>query len=223
MASILAARNGLERKLAALQDDVLRLGGLVEDAIERSVEALKERDEHLARQVIEDDARINALRYKIEEAALVVLATQQPAARDLRFVVAVMHIAVELERMADHASGIASVALRLLDQAPLRPLIDLPRMADTARTMIHSGLDAFVRRDPALAQGVAAQDEVVDDLYQQVLRELLTYMLEDPKNIGRATYLLWAAHNLERIGDRATNLCERTIFVATGQLQELHP
>lgn len=222
MAGTTPARNGLERQIHAIQDDILRLGGMVEQAIDRAVQALRLRDADLAYEVMGNDERINALRYRIEETALVAIATQQPTAGDLRVIVAGMHIAVELERMADHASGIASVAVRLLDQAPLKPLVDVPRMTVVVREMIHDGLAAFVARDPELARQVAARDDVADGLYQRILRELLAYMIEDPKNIGRATYLLWVAHNLERIGDRATNLCERTVFAATGQVRELN-
>jgi phosphate transport system protein len=153
----------------------------------------------------------------------VLIATQQPAASDLRATIAAAHIVVELERMADHASGIASLCLRMLDQPLLKPLIDIPLMAQIAREMIRGALNAFVQRDAELAQQIAARDDEMDALYQQIFRELLTYMLEDPKNIGRATYLLWVAHNLERIGDRATNLCERTVFISTGSLRELNP
>jgi len=152
----------------------------------------------------------------------VLIATQQPTAGDLRSIVASTHIAVELERMADHATGIAKITLRMLDQPLLKPLIDVPIMANVVKEMTRGALDAFLKADVALARQVAARDDEVDELYQQIFRELLTYMLEDPKNISRATFLLWVAHNLERIGDRATNLCERTIFVATGQLRELN-
>jgi phosphate transport system protein len=197
------------------------MGSQVESAIERSVEALKNRDTQLAQQVINDDDEINKLRFAIEEECLELIATQQPAATDLRVVIAATHIAVELERMADHAEGTAELVKRLSDEPLLKPLIDLPIMGQVACQMIHAALDAFIAHDAEAAQKVARRDDEIDALYQQVFRELLTYMLEDPRTISRATYLLWVAHNLERIGDRVTNVCERVIFMATGKLEEL--
>jgi len=219
--STLRTRGTLERELEHTRSDILRMGSLVESAVERSVQALKDRDADLAQQVVNDDEAINQLRYTIEEECLELIATQQPAASDLRMVIAAMHIAVELERMADHAEGNAEITKRIWQEPPLKPLIDLPRMARIAREMIHAALDAFVARDAEAALQVAKRDDEIDDLYQQVFRELLTYMLEDPRNITRATHLLWAAHNLERIGDRVTNVCERIIFMTTGKLEEL--
>lgn len=214
-------RGALDREENRIKDDILRMGSMVEAAIDRSVAALKQRDGGLAQQVVDDDKQINQLRYKIEEECLTVIATQQPTAHDLRAIVAATHIAVELERMGDHAAGIASITLRMLDQALLKPLIDMPIMANTVKEMTRDGLDSFMRSDVALAHQTIQRDDEVDQMYQQIFRELLTYMLEDPKNISRATFLLWVAHNLERIGDRATNLCERTIFVSTGQMGDL--
>ncbi len=215
-------RSALDREEIRIKDDILRMGSMVESAIDRSIVALKQRDGALAQQVVDDDKLINSLRYKIEEECLTVIATQQPAAHDLRIIVAATHVAVELERMADHAAGIARITLRMIDQPLLKPLIDMPVMANMVKDMTRAGLDAFIRSDVALARQAAARDDEVDQMYQQIFRELLTYMLEDPKNISRATFLLWVAHNLERIGDRATNLCERTIFVSTGQMGDLN-
>jgi phosphate transport system protein len=216
-------RSALDREENRIKDDILRMGSMVESAIDNSIAALKQRDGALAQQIIDDDRQINQLRYKIEEECLTVIATQQPAAHDLRSIVAATHIAVELERMGDHAVGNARITLRMLDQPLLKPLIDLPIMANIVKEMTRAGLDSFMRVDEALARQVIARDDEVDQMYQQIFRELLTYMLEDPKNISRATFLLWVAHNLERIGDRATNLCERTIFVSTGKLGDLSP
>jgi phosphate transport system protein len=151
------------------------------------------------------------------------IATQQPAAGDLRMTIAATHIAVELERMADHAEGTAEIVKRMYDAPLLKPLIDLPIMAHIAKEMTHAALDAFVAHDADAAQQVAARDDELDALYQQIFRELLTYMLEDPRNISRATYLLWVAHNLERIGDRVTNVCERVVFMTTGKLEDIQP
>jgi phosphate transport system protein len=215
-------RTALNREESIIKDDILRMGSMVESAIDRSIAALKQRDAALAQQVVDDDKKVNQLRFKIEEECLALIATQAPTAGDLRAVIGATHIAVELERMADHATGIATITLRMLDQPLLKPLIDVPIMAGIVKEMTRTALDAFVRSDVELARSVATRDDEVDQLYQQIFRELLTYMLEDPKNISRATFLLWVAHNLERIGDRAVNLCERAIFIATGQLGELN-
>ncbi len=215
-------RSALDREENRVKSDLLRLGSMVEAAIDRSIAALKQRDGSLAQQIVDDDKLINDLRYRVEDECLTIIATQQPAAHDLRIIVAATHVAVELERMADHAAGIASITLRMLDQPLLKPLIDMPIMANIVKEMTRYGLDSFINTDIELARKTIARDDEVDQMYQQMFRELLTYMLEDPKNISRATFLLWVAHNLERIGDRATNLCERTIFVATGLMGDLN-
>jgi phosphate transport system protein len=214
-------RSALTREETRIKEDLLRMGSMVEASIDRSIAALKQRDGSLAQQVIDEDRLINDLRYRVEDECLTVIATQQPAAHDLRVIVAATHVAVELERMADHAEGIAKITLRMLDQPLLKPLIDIPIMANMVKEMTRGGLDSFMHNDIELARQTIARDDEVDQMYQQIFRELLTYMLEDPKNISRATFLLWVAHNLERIGDRATNLCERTIFVSTGQMGDL--
>jgi phosphate transport system protein len=214
-------RGMLDRELTQIQNNILRLGSMVEHAILRSIEALKKRDVDLAQQIITDDEKVNALRYAVEEQCLTVIATQQPVAGDLRTIVAAMHIATEMERMADHAEGIAQLVTRLADEPLLKPLIDVPRMADIACEMLHASLDAFLDRDPKAAMTAAARDDEIDQLYDQVFRELLTYMLQDPRNINRATFLLWVAHNLERIADRITNISERVVFMTTGELKEL--
>jgi phosphate transport system protein len=214
-------RSALDREETKIKDDILRMGSMVETAIDRAIAALKQRDGALAQQVIDEDKLINHLRYKIEDECLIVIATQQPTAHDLRIIVAATHVAVELERMADHAEGIAKLTLRMVDQPLLKPLIDIPIMANMVKEMTRAALDSFIHNDVELAHQTVRRDDEVDVMYQQIFRELLTYMLEDPKNISRATFLLWVAHNLERIGDRATNLCERTIFVSTGQMGDL--
>ncbi len=183
-------RSALDREEMRIRDDILRLGSMIESAIDRSIVALKQRDGSLAQQIIDDDLLVNQLRYKSETGCLALIATQQPTAHDLRMIVAATHIAVELERMADHAAGIARITLRMIDQPLLKPLIDMPVMANMVKDMTRAGLDAFIRSDVALARQTAARDDEVDQMYQQIFRELLTYMLEDPKNISRATFLL---------------------------------
>ena len=201
---------------------MLALAGMVEAAIERGVRALRERDIELAQQIIADDLLLNRTRYDIEEHCLEIMATQQPLAGDLRTIVAVLHIIVDLERMGDHAEGIAKIALMLGDEPPLKPYIDIPRMADIATRMLMSSVEAFKNRDAELARRICDQDDEVDALYDQVYRELVTYMVHDPKTIERATHLTWVAHNLERIADRVTNICERVVYLVEGRIEELN-
>jgi phosphate transport system protein len=214
-------RTAFERQLDEIQEDMLVLASMVEAAIERGIEALRNRDVELARQVIADDIKINRKRYETEEKCLELIATQQPLASDLRTIVAVLHIVVELERMGDHAEGIAKIALMLADEPPLKPYIDIPRMAEVAIRMLMGSLEAFKNRDADRARAICDEDDEVDALYDQVYRELLTYMLSDPKIIERATHLTWVAHNLERIADRVTNICERVVYLVEGKIGEL--
>lgn len=213
------ARLGYQQALRELQDEMLLLASMVDKAIERSVEALKRRDLEAARQVIENDSLIDHQRQDIEERAIGIIATQQPLASDLRSIIAILHIIMDLERMGDYAEGIAKIVVLHGEEPLLKPLIDIPRMADKARDMLRRSLDAFIARDAAAAKAIAAEDDEVDALYDQVYRELVTYMLENPKNITRANYLTWVAHNLERIADRSTNICERVVFLVTGRLE----
>ena len=216
------ARDEFERSLRALQDDLLGLGSLVEQAITKAVEALKERDLEASRQVIQGDDVIDQKRFQLEERCLELIATQQPIATDLRMVISVLHIAVELERMGDYAEGIGKISLMMGNEPPLKPLIDIPRMAEKGIDMLRRSLGCLVRRDVALATQVCKDDDEVDGLYDQVYHELLMFMIQDPRTIQRATYLLWTAHNLERIADRATNIAERVIFLVTGQMTEIN-
>ena len=214
-------RESFDQELANLRDNILHLGEMTEAAIELAIQALEEQDKDIARQVIAGDEDVNARRYDIEEQCLRLIATQQPAAGDLRAIVAAIHIVTELERMGDYAAGIAELAIRLADQPHLKPLIDVPRMAKIDREMIHASLEAYMTQDPDLALETAKRDAEIDGLYDQIYRELLTYMLQDPRSIARATHLLWVGHKLERIADRVTNICERVIFMSTGEFKEL--
>jgi phosphate transport system protein len=215
-------RTAFERQLAEIQEDMLVLAGMVESAIERGIQALRNRDAELARQIIADDIKINRKRYETEEKCLELIATQQPLAGDLRTIAAILYIIVDLERMGDHAEGIAKIALMLADEPPLKPYIDIPRMAQIATRMLMGSLEAFKHRDAARARAICNEDDEVDALYDQVQRELLTFMLQDPKTIQRATYLTWVAHNLERIADRVTNICERVVYLVEGKIEELN-
>jgi phosphate transport system protein len=217
----MTVRTAFDQELQDLRDNVLRLGSMVDTAIGRSIQALKERDQSLAQQIIAEDEDINALRFKIEGDCVRLIARQQPAARDLRFIVAAMNIVLDLERMGDHAAGIATIVLRMGGEPPLKPLIDLPRMALIAREMLHASLDAFMSENEQEAMAVTGRDEEVDQLFNQIFRELITFMIEDPRTVTRAMYLIFCAHNLERIADRVTNICERVAFVATGRMEEI--
>ena len=214
------SRAALDDGLVALQGDLRALASLVDLAIERSLLALEHLDRPLAEMVIRDDSEINELRYASEERAIELIARQQPIAGDLRLIVAVLSAVSELERMGDYCAGIARVALLHGDRPLLKPLIDMPRMAGAVREMLRDAVDAFIARDAAMAERVAKRDDEIDILYEHIYRELLTYMLADPTNIDRATWLLWVAHNLERMGDRIQNICERTVFEATGVMRE---
>jgi len=216
------AREVFDRSLTDLRANIMTLGSMVEDAIKLALRALKEQDPEVARQVIAGDEQINARRYEVEEQCLRLIATQQPAAGDLRAIIAAIHIVTELERIGDYASGIAELAIRLSGQPLLKPLIDLPRMAEIDEEMVCASLEAYLSHDPDLAFETAKRDAEIDQLEDQVYRELLTYMMGDPTTITRATYLLWVAHKLERIADRVTNICERVIFMSTGVMRELN-
>ena len=214
------SRVDFDRHLRALQDDLLVLGSMVEKAIAKALDALKRRDLAASRQVVQEDDAIDQQRFQLEEKCIELIATQQPMARDLRTLITILHIAVELERMGDYAEGIGKISLMMGDEPPLKPLIDIPRMAEKATDMLHRSLDALISRDTAAASQVCKDDDEVDALYDQVYRELLTYMLQDPKTIQRATHLLWVAHDLERTADRATNIAELVIYLVTGKMTE---
>jgi len=212
------AREHFQNLLRGLEQELVGMGEMVIAAIDRSVQALKKVDKAEAERIIVDDARINKRRWDIENQCILLFATQQPVAGDLREIVSFMDLITNLERMADHAKGIAKIVV-MHDQTPLlKPLIDIPRMADKACEMIRKSLTAFITQDVAAARAIIDMDNEVDALYEQIFRELLTYMMEDPKTITRAVYLIWVSHNLERIADRVTNICERIIFMVTGEI-----
>lgn len=210
------------RELEALQDDIVCMAGMAGEAIHAAVEALKDRDTALAERIIAEDDRIDALHLELEERCMRLLARQQPMASDLRTIAAVLAITIDLERMADHAEGISKSVKRLGDQPLLKPLIDIPRMEALVREMLRDAIDAFLRRDPALAEAMAKKDDEVDALRSQVFRELLTYMMSDPRSIPRALELLLVAQHLERAADHITNIGERVIYMVTGELRELN-
>jgi len=214
-------REAYLHQIQGLRDDVVAMSSMVDKAIARSIEALRTQDIDLAREVKNADQEINAIRWRTEERALLVIATQAPMAGDLRTISAAIHIVTELERMGDHAAGNAKIVLETSNEPLLKPLVDLPRMSELARAMLTDSITAFINEDAAAARAIVKRDDAVDDLYNQIYRELLTFMMGDPTTINRATRLLWAAHNIERIADRVTNICERVVFAATGQIEEM--
>jgi phosphate transport system protein len=215
-------RNTFNEQMATLRKDLLQLGAEVARTIVTGVDALKVRDRAVANAMIDHDLEINHRRYEIEERCYTLMATQQPLASDLREIISILLIAIELERIADHAKNLAEIVIHMGNEPLLKPLIDIPRMADLCQEMLNQALDAFARNDARLALAVAQRDDDIDNLYKQVFRELLTFAIEDPHTTQRAMNLLFAAHNLERIGDRITNIGERVIYAATGQLEELN-
>jgi phosphate transport system protein len=214
-------RTNFHKRLREIQDDVLAMGSMVEKANSQAIEALKGRDLDLARKVISDDPKVNRRRFEIEEKCIQLIATQQPMAGDLRAIICVLNIVTEMERIADHAQGIAKIVIMIGDEPPLKPLIDIPRMSDKVNDVLRRSLDAFIKRDADAARQITAEDDEVDELYNQVFRELLSFMIEDPRTITRATRLIWVAHNLERSADRVTNICERVIYLVTGKMEEI--
>ncbi|MBM3151221.1 MAG: phosphate signaling complex protein PhoU [Chloroflexi bacterium] len=214
-------RKAFETELQQVKDEVLVLGSMVEQAVLDSVEALKKRNIDASRSILETDKRINLKRFEIESQLMVLIATQQPMAHDLRFLASSLEIISELERMGDYAKGIANINIRMGDQALLKPLIDIPRMAQKGVDMLHRALTAFVNEDVAAARAIPVEDDEIDALYNQIYRELMTFVISDPKTIERANWLIWTAHNLERLADRVTNICERTVFIVTGEMVEI--
>jgi phosphate transport system protein len=214
-------RKTFESEIQQVKDDVLLLGSMVEKALLDSVEALKKRDIKAAEKVFAEDLEINKKRFEIENKLMILIATQQPMAHDLRLLASTMEIISELERMGDYAKGIANINIRMGEAPLLKPLIDVPRMAEKGADMLHRSLTAFVNEDIETAKSIPIEDDEVDALYNQVYHELMMFIIQDPKTIERANWLLWVAHNLERFADRVTNICERTVFIVTGEMKEI--
>ena len=215
------ATSSFSKGIKEIQDQVLVMGEVVAKEISRSIEALKARDLKTAHRIIADDAKIDQMRFAIEDKLIELMGVPKPAVADRRTIVALLSISTELERIGDYAEGIAKIVVLIGDEPPLKPLIDIPRMAELTIDMINKSLKSFVDRDVELAKRVVSMDTSVDGLYDQVFRELLTFMMVDPKTITRATRLIWVAHNLERAADRVTNICERVVFTVTGKMTDL--
>jgi phosphate transport system protein len=216
------ARFEYTQELEDLRGAVVAMSSMVDKAISRSTEALLRQDVRLAEQVIAADRNINSHRWATEADALRIIATQGPMAGDLRNIAAAIHIVTDLERIADYAAGNAQIVIDTSDEPLLKPLVDIPRMSDIARQMLNDSITAYIDQDADAARRIVERDDEVDALYQQVYRELLTYMMADPSTINRATHLLWVAHNIERIADRSTNICEQVIFADTGEMAEIN-
>jgi phosphate transport system protein len=211
-----------EQELTELRDAVLAMGSMAEKAVLDAMESLRDGDEDWSRKIIEDDARINAKRFEIEDKTLFVIASQQPVATDLRVLASILYIVTDLERIADHAEGIAKINLMLADEALPRKLGYIPSMADRSIAMLRNSMRAFLTRDVDLARQICDADDEVDRLQDSVYAECFKTMIEDPTSVERQTYLLWTSHNLERIADRCTNICERVIYTVTGRMQEIN-
>lgn len=207
----------IQDNLLELHDKLNRMSDLVLEAVNESIDSLMDKDVEKAKQVKKGDKRINSIRWEIEEDCINLIATQQPVASDLRELIALLYIITELERIGDYAAGISKLTIVMGDEPHIKPLIDIPRMRDIAVEMIESSMEAYLNKDERAARGIHLQDDVIDDLYKQVNRELISYMIENPSTITQCTYLVWIAHNIERMGDRVTNICERIIYLATGE------
>ena len=214
-------REQFQAELTGLQDGFLEMGAMVDRQIERSLQSLVERDISLAGAVVRDDDDVNRKRYELDNRALLLLAQQAPMASDLRVVISVLSMIIDLERMGDHAKGIGAIVQMMAGEPLVKPLVDIPEMAVRARAMLNSALDAFVERDVDAARRVGEADDGVDDLQNRVYSDLVAIMIKDPSTVEPCTHLLWVSHNLERIADRATNIAERVIFTVTGELAEM--
>jgi len=218
---VATTRTVFDQELAELKAGVLRIGSMVEQAIAESMRALVERDNNLAKQVIARDEEVNELHRQLRERAFMIMATQQPVARDLRLIVSFQMMVLELERMGDHAVGIARAAVRLNNLPQLKPYIDLPKMAELVASQVHEILGAVIEADQERARAIAARDDEVDEIYHRLWEELTGYMVNDPPSAERAAILLFLAKDLERIADRVTNIAEDVVFLHTGRIVEL--
>jgi phosphate transport system protein len=214
-------RGAYHKKLREIQYEIMVMGSMVSKALIRSVEALKNRNIELANQIIAEDQKVNNKRFEIEEQCIELIATQQPMATDLRTITAILNITTEIERIGDYAVGIARIVILIGNEPLLKPLVDIPLMAEKTVDMLDRCLQAFTNRDAEAAKKIAREDDEIDNLYDQIFRELLNIMAEDPKTITRATRLMWTAHNLERAADRVTNICERVVYIVTGKMEEI--
>jgi phosphate transport system protein len=213
-------REALDRQMHQLQDEVLLLGSMVEQAVLNAVDCLKRRDTVTATRIYDEDQLVNEKRFAIENAVLILIATQQPIARDLRMLAAMLEVIGELERIGDYAKGIAKVTVRLGESSIVIPIRDIEKMAESSVNMLHRGLTAFIEGNIKQASAIPLEDDEIDDMYNHIYRHVINMMIANPQVVDQANLLLWVAHNLERVGDRVTNICERTVFIITGELLE---
>jgi phosphate transport system protein len=214
-------REALNQHIQQLKDEVLLLGSMVEEATLRAVDALRQRDIEASETIIEDDIQINEKRFAIENAILILIATQQPMAHDLRLLAAILEVDSELERMGDYAKGIAKTVIRMGDAQVAIPMREIESMANKGINMLHQALGAFITENAAEAYQIPKQDDEVDALYVKGYRLMVSAMIANPESIDHGNYVIWVLHNLERLADRVTNICERTVFICTGELLEL--
>jgi phosphate transport system protein len=218
----MGARSFFDKELAEVYNMLKEMGYMVEEAIDNSIKSLANQDTELAEKVIANDDLIDDMELNIEERCIKLIATQQPLAGDLREIFTTLKIITDMERMADYAVDIAKVTLRLAGQEYIKPLIDIPRMADLVREMVRDCLKAYINKDLDMANSISKKDDEIDGLYKQIFRELLVYMMENPKTISQATQFLLVSRFLERIGDHTTNVCEWVIYMITGQRKDLN-
>ncbi|HPC96913.1 MAG TPA: phosphate signaling complex protein PhoU [Sedimentisphaerales bacterium] len=216
------AREGFHNRMRELERDVLHMGEMVIEAVQRSVAALADLDARAAKKIVDDDAKINRFRWSLEDKCVDLIALQQPVASDLREIIATLSIVRDLERIGDYAEGIGKIVLLHGDQPLVRPLVYLPAMTEKTLSMLRRSLEAFTHRDAEKAQQICLEDDEVDRLYDQSYRDLINRMVENPSVITRATYLMWSSHNIERIADRATNIAESVVYLVTGTPGELN-
>jgi len=215
-------RSRFDKELENLHQKVLKMGSIVEQQIFDAVQSLVKQDENLANKVIDDDDKVDKLQLEIEDMCVKLIARQHPMAKDLREIFTGIKLVTDLERMSDRAVDIARITLRLLNQKYIKPLIDIPRMAEITQNMVKVALDSYVKHDVDLARSLYQDEEKVDNLYSQIFRELLVFMIEDPKKISQATHLLFVGRHLERVADHATNIGEMTIYLVTGKRENLN-
>jgi phosphate transport system protein len=216
------AREVFTKHIKDLESSLMSMGQTVIDAINQSVQALKEQDIDLANRIIQNDKLINKRRGELEERCISLIALQQPVAADLREIIAILYVTTDLERIGDHAEGIAKIAVMLGNEPLLKPLVNIPLMAEKAVSMLKRSIESFVNRDAKAAEALCDEDDRVDELYDKVYHDFLNLMIANPETVSRATPLIWAAHNLERIADRVTNICERTVYLVTGSIQKVN-
>lgn len=210
-------RKTFENEIQQLKDEILVLGSMVERSIMDSVQALKKRDMEASKRVIEQHGQINAKYSALENQVMALIVRQQPMGRDLRLLASMLKVVSELDQMGNYGKGIGVINIRMGDQPLLTPLVDIPRMTQIATSMLHRALMAFINEDIDAARVIPSEDDQVDELYEQIYRELMTFIMEDPRNVERANWLLWASHNLERFADRVSNICEQTVFIVLGE------